>query len=196
MRGIPTWKQFKKWSLPAKYTFVGFFLGAASSGISVYYAVRPSPQLDLIESALRAEKPTDLVLKSVQLGYNFGIDKKLIFVDVGNVSNRPAYQFEANFIGPGSVSVPRPQDDAVRPYLAKNIIIQGNGSLRLPIAYEDALMSALKVKCISGFSVKPEVDVGNVSVVGFVLKMKFKTAFDEVKSPLTGVFAIVPRNCN
>ena len=196
MRWVPTWRQFKQWSLPSKYTFLGFVLGAVSSGISVYYAVRPSPQVVLLERALRAEKPTNLVLKSVQSGYYLGIDRKLVFIDLENTSNRPAYQLEANFIGPGSVPVPRPQAEPLKPYLAKDIMIPDNGSLRFPIAYEDTLLSALKVRCISGFTLTPNVSLGNASAIGFALHLRFATVFNEVKKPLMGVFAIVPRHCN
>lgn len=194
MRLIPTWKQFRNWSLPSKYTFIGFVLGSLLSGISVYISVRPNPQLVMLEKALRAEKPTKLATKAVDLGWHLGVDRELVFADVHNQSSRPAYEFRAMLVTHES-PVSRPTDQPVEIFSSGNISIPAEESLRVPIAYKSDVMSALKVSCISGFSLSPNSTEPNSTSVPLAIDLGYTTVFEENISSLEGIWAIVPAAC-
>ena len=194
MRVFPTWKQFKDWSLPSKYTFIGFMLGSVLSGVSVYLSVRPNPQLIMLEKVLRAEKPTKLVAKSLEVSRHIGVDRELVFVEIENQSSRPAYRFQAKLVV-GESAIDVPTDRSVAIYSSGTLAIPAQESLRLPVAYESDVLSALELPCISGFSLSPNLSGYDARAVPLAIDYGHTTVFEENVSSLTAVWAIVPRAC-
>jgi hypothetical protein len=194
MRLYPTSKQFRNWSLPSKYTLISFVVGSILSGLSVYYGVRPNPQLVLVERVLRGEKPTKLATLAVDLGWHLGVDSELVFADVHNQSSRPAYEFRAMLVLHES-PLRRPIDEAIKMFGSGNILIPPDGSLRLPIAYKSDVMSALKLRCVSSFSLSAQPGEPNSLSVPLAIKLEYTTVFEEKVSSLESIWAVVPEAC-
>lgn len=200
MKLLPTWTQFKRWSLPAKYTFLGFVLGAVSSGLSVYFGVRPNPQITALNEALRSEKPTKLELSDARSSLFVGETGEIVTLSLRNDSNRPALAVKAQLRSPGG-PIPVPADGVFRLYTSPTIAAAGNSELELPVARTAEVVEALGIRCLAGFSIKPRVSertLGLENPVRFrsvMVQVSFSTVFQENVSFEAPLWAIVPGNC-
>lgn len=194
MRGLPTWKQFRNWSLPSKYTFVGFVVGSLLSGVSVYLSVRPNPQLVMLEKVLRAERPTKLTVNSVDTGHHLGTERELVFAQIKNSSNMPAYQVHIK-LRTSTSTIGNPTDPALKMYYTDTLTIPAGNSLRLPIAYKAAILAAVNARCVTVFSLNPNIHDQSATAVPMLLEYGYTTIFDEPVISKTGVWAIVPASC-
>ena len=76
---LPTRKQWKKWSLPSKYTALGLLIAVVCLGFAIYSSVQPKSKSDGIEVISGEIVITSLGEHEINYGVNFLSKPKLEF---------------------------------------------------------------------------------------------------------------------
>lgn len=202
---IPTYKQYKKWSLPSKYALWGIVI----SLVGLIVTLMPSKEdKSILEAVAEEEYKPNVSITGVEAVRWAGEDEKFLTIYFKNDSKGPAKNFGVELYK-GNEKLEFSKSDTTRILYRGNLAIGANKEIGLALAplseFKDFLSKNNVQGELVGFGVAPEVPKkifeimdGNSSYTidsyPIFVKYTYKGITDLSGEVVTGIYAYIEQN--